>query len=121
MKKKSNKTNFKLFSLISIILIFCFGLGAISIVWLRMEISSVAKNCGKLEGLMEVAAREVHELRAEKSRSLRPSTLALMVQGRLVMPFEGNISHVSALDMESVNKGDRLITLNNRSGGVRDR
>jgi len=44
-----------------------------------------------------------------------------MVEGRLVMPFEGNIFHVSALDMESVNKGDSLITLNNRSGGVRGR
>ena len=57
--------------------------GALSIVWLRMDISTVAKNCGQLEGQMEIVGREVNLLRGQKSKSLRPSSLAVMVEGRL--------------------------------------
>ena len=59
------------------------GAGAIGLVWLRMENSAIAKECGELEDELEIVAREVHELRAQYSRSMRPSTLASMVSGRL--------------------------------------
>ena len=38
---------------------------------------------GQLETDREVVSRELYELRGQKSRSLRPSTLAAMVSGRL--------------------------------------
>ena len=76
-----------------------FGSGAISIVWLRMEISAIAKNCGKLEDQREMVARELQELRGQRSRSLRPSTLAGMVKGRLLMPSPAKTVHVSAREM----------------------
>ena len=40
----------------------------------------MAKNCGRLEGETEVVGREVHELRGQRSKSLRPSSLAVMVK-----------------------------------------
>ena len=76
-----------------------FGGGALSIVWLRMEISGVAKNCGKLEGEMEIVSREVYELRGQKSKSLRPSNLAVMVKDRLIMPSAGKTYYVSESDL----------------------
>ena len=82
----------------SIILVL-FGGGALSIVWLRMEISEVAKNCGKLEGEMEIVSREVYELRGQKSKSLRPSNLAVMVKDRLIMPSAGQTYYVSESDL----------------------
>jgi len=82
----------------SLILVL-FGGGALSIVWLRMEISSVAKNCGKLEGEMEIVSREVYELRGQKSKSLRPSNLAVMVKDRLIMPSAGKTYYVSESDL----------------------
>lgn len=108
---KKGTFNGRLISLVGLTLIVFFGLGSISIVWLRMEISSVAKNCGKIEGKMEVVARNLHELRAERSKSLRPSTLAVMVEGRLAMPKDGNTFHISRNEMDSV-----LGT--NRQGGL---
>ena len=71
-----------------------FGAGAISIVWMRMEISQIAKNCAKLEDQREMVARELHELRGQRSRSLSPSTLAGMVGGRLQMPGRERTVHV---------------------------
>ncbi len=76
-----------------------FGGGALSIVWLRVEISSVAKRCGQLEDQREIVSREVQELRGQKSRSLRPSTLASMVAGRLSMPTPEKTIYVSSNDM----------------------
>lgn len=105
---KKGTFNGRLISLVGLTLIIFFGLGSISIVWLRMEISSVAKNCGKIEGKMEVVARSLHELRAERSKSLRPSTLAVMVKGRLAMPKDGNTFHISINEMDSVLGTDRL-------------
>ena len=86
-----------------IIIILCLisvlGTGSIGLVWLRMEISSVAKQCGDLEDELEIIAREVHELRAQKSRAMRPSSLASMVHGRLSMPSSRLTFHVSGEDM----------------------
>ena len=93
-----------------------FGAGAISIVWLRMEISTVAKQCGKLEDEREIVSREVQELRGQKSRSLRPSTLASMVSGRLSMLPDSRTIYVSAPDM-SARLGDGRGTRRNKSYG----
>ena len=93
-----------------------FGAGALSIVWLRMEISTVAKQCGKLEDEREIVSREVQELRGQKSRSLRPSTLASMVSGRLSMLPDSRTIYVSAPDM-SARLGDGRGTRRNKSYG----
>jgi len=85
--------------IIALALLLFFGGGALSIVWLRMEISSVARNCGQLEGEMEIVGREVAQLRGQRSKSLRPSSLAVMVEGRLLMPPAKYTYHISNLDM----------------------
>lgn len=102
MKNRKKYFDSGVLTLLSIFLILIFGVGAISIVWLRMEISSVAKNCGRLEGESEVIGREVHELRAQKSKSLRPSALAVMVKGRLGVPGANNTYHVSQSELNAV-------------------
>ena len=53
-----------------ILAVSVIGSGAISIVWLRMEISATAKNCGKLEDQREMVARELRELRGKKIRNV---------------------------------------------------
>ena len=53
-----------------LLLVSFFGAGSIGIVWLRMDISRVAKKCGQLETDREVVSRELYELRGQKSRSL---------------------------------------------------
>lgn len=102
MKSRKKYLDSRVLTLMSIALILVFGVGAISIVWLRMEISSVAKNCGRLEGQSEVIGREVHELRGQKSKSLRPSALAVMVKGRLEVPGVSNTYHVSESELDNV-------------------
>ena len=66
---QSKKINKFLMTMVFGLTLF-FGAGALCIVWLRMEISSVAKSCGELEGQMEIVGREVHELRGQRSQSL---------------------------------------------------
>ena len=90
----SNRSIILILSLISVL-----GAGSIGLVWLRMEISTVAKECGDLEDELEIIAREVHELRAQKSRAMRPSSLASMVSGRLSMPNSRLTFHVSGDDI----------------------
>jgi len=60
----------------------------------------IAKECGDLEDELEIVAREVHELRAQRSRAMRPSSLASMVHGRLSMPSARLTFHVSEEDMK---------------------
>ena len=78
-----------------ILTVLVFGGGAISIVWLRMEISATAKNCGKLEDQREMVARELQELRGLKSRLLRPSMVARLVSGRLRVPLPNKTIYVT--------------------------
>jgi len=82
-----------------ILAVSLFGGGAISIVWLRMEISATAKNCVNLEDQREMVARELRELRGKKSRMLRPSMIAQLVSGRLSVPSAGRTVHVSSREM----------------------
>ncbi len=100
MTLKGKNINRYIFIMGSAVLLF-FGSGALSIVWLRMEISSVAKNCGQLEGEMEIVGREVNQLRGQRAKSLRPSSLAIMVEERLFMPPAINTYHISNLDMSN--------------------
>ncbi len=95
---KKNESRLPL--LITLLVITLFGGGALAIVWMRVEISTVAKHCGKLEDQREIVSREVQELRGQKSRSLRPSTLASMVSGRLSMPTPDRTIYVSSTDMD---------------------
>ena len=84
-----------------ILAVSVIGSGAISIVWLRMEISATAKNCGKLEDQREMVARELRELRGKKSAMMRPSTIAQLVEGRLRVPSPQKTIHVTHRDMSS--------------------
>ena len=43
---------------IVLIIITVFGAGSIGLVWMRMEISAVAKECGELEDELEIVARK---------------------------------------------------------------
>jgi len=94
-KKKTNRLPLVLTLLATLF----FGSGSLAIVWMRMEISSVAKHCRDLEDEREIVSREVQDLRGQKSRSLRPSTLASMVAGRLSMPSASQTIHVSRDDV----------------------
>ena len=113
MNLKSKNLNGSIFVLGSLLLVF-FGGGALSIVWLRMEISTVAKNCGQLEGQMEVVGREVNQLRGQRSKSLRPSSLAVMVAGRLAMPMAKNTFHISKEDLINRVGGEESLTYSNK-------
>ena len=64
-----------------ILAVLGFGGGAISIVWLRMEISATAKSCGKLEDQREMVARELQELRGLKSDFSDPLWYQLVAGG----------------------------------------
>jgi hypothetical protein len=97
----------------ALLVITLFGGGALAIVWMRVEISSVAKRCGELEDEREIVSREFHELRGQKSRSLRPSTLAAMVSGRLSMPTSSRTIYVSSADMNRRLDKRRAIEGNN--------
>ena len=97
MAKTKNRNRFPL--VLTLMIAFVFGMGSLGIVWMRMEISKVAKHCRNLEDRREIASREVQDLRGEKSRSLRPSTLAAMVSGRLSMPTARQTIHVSQADV----------------------
>jgi hypothetical protein len=93
-----------------LLIVGIFGSGSIVIVWMRMDISKVAKRCGELEDEREIVSREVQELRGQRSRALRPSTLASMVMGRLAMPDSSKTFHVSRenlLDSLGDDKGSR--------------
>ena len=82
-----------------ILAVLVLGSGAISIVWLRMEISATAKSCGKLEDQREMVARELQELRGLKSRLLRPSMVAQLVAGRLRVPSPDRTIYVTAREV----------------------
>jgi cell division protein FtsL len=84
-----------------ILAVSLIGCGAISIVWLRMEISATAKNCGKLEDQREMVARELRELRGKKSAMMRPSTIAQLVEGRLRVPSPQKTIYVTEREMSS--------------------
>jgi hypothetical protein len=84
-----------------ILAVSMLGGGAISIVWLRMEISATAKKCGNLEDQREMVARELRELRGQKSKMLRPSVLARLVSGRLTIPSSDRTVHVSPRELNS--------------------
>jgi len=79
--------------------VFVFGVGSISIVWLRMEISDTAKICGRMEDEREMVARELRELRGQRSKLMRPAMLASMVAGRLSMPPSSRTVHVTGREM----------------------
>ena len=100
-----------------ILAVSIFGSGAISIVWLRMEISATAKNCGKLEDQREMVARELRELRGKKSRLLRPSMIAKLVEGRLSVPTTHKTVHVTEREINSYQKYE-IARSNNSRGDI---
>ena len=75
------------------------GLGALGIVWLRMEISEVAAACGQLEDDREKVNRRLRDLRGQRSAAMRPTRIAQLVQGRLEMPPPSKQFYVTPEDM----------------------
>ena len=114
MAKKKSRSRLPL--VLTVVAAFVFGLGALGIVWMRMEISKVAKHCRILEDRREVLSREVQDLRGDKSRSMRPSTLAAMVSGRLNMPSAKQTIHVSQSDVTRRLGSPTKRAVNNRMG-----
>jgi hypothetical protein len=114
MAKKKKASRFPLY--LTLACAMMFGFGALGIVWMRMEISKVAKHCRELEDRREIVSREVQDLRGEKSRSLRPSTLAAMVSGRLFMPTARQTMHVSEADMQRRLGSPRVVGANTPLG-----
>ena len=104
-----------------ILAVSMLGGGAISIVWLRMEISATAKKCGNLEDQREMVARELRELRGQKSKMLRPSVLARLVSGRLSIPSSDRTVHVSERELNSYTQSSiaRKGDLSSRKHSVR--
>jgi len=96
----------------TILAVTLLGSGAISIVWLRMEISATAQNCANLEDKREMVARELRELRGKKSRVMRPSMIAQLVKGRLQVPAASKTVHVTNREMVSLYQSD--IARNNK-------
>ena len=107
-------------TILILLIITFFGAGSLGLVWMRMKASSIAKECGELEDELEIVAREVHELRAQRSRAMRPSNLASMVAGRLKMPDQKLTFHVTKVDLERKLNNIDGITLRGtyRSQGV---
>ena len=75
------------------------GLGALGIVWLRMEISEVAAVCGQLEDDRERVNRRLRDLRGQRSAAMRPTRIAQLVQGRLEMPPPSRQLYVTPEDL----------------------
>ena len=115
-----NKSRSRLPLVLTMVAAFVFGVGALGIVWMRMEISKVAKHCRILEDRREVLSREVQDLRGDKSRSMRPSTLAAMVSGMLHMPTAQQTIHVSQSDLIRRLGAPNKSVINNRPRSQRE-
>ena len=63
MVQKKSKSRFAL--VLTFTVVFVLGVGALGIVWMRMEISKVAKHCRDLEDRREIVSREVQDLGRE--------------------------------------------------------
>lgn len=99
-------------TILILLIISFFGVGSLGLVWMRMKVSTIANECGDLEDELEIVAREVHELRAQRSRAMRPSNLASLVQGRLKMPDQRLTFHVTKEEMDKKIGKMRDVTTN---------
>ena len=97
---KSKDRRFTRFgAVVSLFSLAVFGLFSLGIVWLRMEISEDASTCGRLEDEREKVNRRLRALRGQKSASMRPTRLAGLVKGRLLMPPVSNQFYITRGDM----------------------
>ena len=100
MKKKASKISFwRLGTLLGLVFLLLVGLFSLGVVWFRMEISEVAKLCGKLEDERERVNRRLRDLRGQRSAVMRPTRLAHMVAGRLEKPPPAKQFYVTPEDM----------------------
>ena len=97
---KSKDRRFTRFgAVVSLFSLAVFGFFSLGIVWLRMEISEDASTCGRLEDEREKVNRRLRALRGQKSASMRPTRLAGLVKGRLLMPPVSNQYYITRGDM----------------------
>jgi hypothetical protein len=97
---KSKDRRFTRFgAVVSLFSLAVFGFFSLGIVWLRMEISEDASTCGRLEDEREKVNRRLRALRGQKSASMRPTRLAGLVKGRLLMPPVSNQFYITRGDM----------------------
>jgi hypothetical protein len=98
---KSKDRRFTRFgAVVSLFSLAVFGFFSLGIVWLRMEISEDASTCGRLEDEREKVNRRLRALRGQKSASMRPTRLAGLVKGRLLMPPVSNQFYITGGDMK---------------------
>ena len=97
---KSKDRRFTRFgAVVSLFSLAVFGFFSLGLVWLRMEISEDASTCGRLEDEREKVNRRLRALRGQKSASMRPTRLAGLVKGRLLMPPVSNQFYITRGDM----------------------
>ena len=102
MKKKGQGIRFgRLGAVVGLGTLLLSGLGALGIVWLRMEISEVAAVCGQLEDDRERVNRRLRDLRGQRSAAMRPTKIAQLVQGRLEMPPPSRQLYVTPEDFRT--------------------
>ena len=100
MKKKGISIRFgRLGAVVGFASLMLFGSGALGIVWFRMEISEVARDCGRMEDQRERVNRHLRDLRGQRSAAMRPTRLAQMVKGRLEMPPPTRQFYITLEDM----------------------
>ena len=93
-------------TILILLIISFFGVGSLGLVWMRMKVSTIANECGDLEDELEIVAR------AQRSRAMRPSNLASLVQGRLKMPDQKLTFHVTKEEMDKRIGSMRDVTSN---------
>ena len=81
-------------------LLTTIGLGSLGIVWLRLEISSVAEDSQKLEKEVSDHARELRGLNTKQAKVLNPASLKSLVSGRLAKPNPSSVIFVQPHDLQ---------------------
>lgn len=81
-------------------LLTTIGLGSLGIVWLRLEISSVAEDSRKLEKEVTDNARELRGLNTKRAKALNPASLKSLVSNRLSKPDSSRVIFVQRQDLQ---------------------
>jgi len=81
-------------------LLTTIGLGALGIVWLRVEISSAALEARKLEKQVSESARELRGLNEKRAKALNPASLKALVAGRLAKPNPSLVYFVDRTELQ---------------------
>lgn len=81
-------------------LIATTGLGALGIVWTRVEISKIAESSRNLERDVNENARKLRALNTKRAKTLNPASLKSLVEGRLIKPARSKVIFVRVDDLQ---------------------